>query len=459
MFFGTTPNIISQFLHQEFRRLKPERVIVPFAGNFVVEQIASLAASSIGNTTEILSTDISLYSRAIGFGVTDTPFDCKVKPNVLEDFPFFADKTAPLEIAATVIFFTEVAKMLNKQHIPYYQQLGSHAKARVPDYFTKILAQLERFKKNTAMLRFFGTDACEVLQDVGVGVGDVVFYDPPVLLGDYEKMFAPLREVFDFTDPPYTEMTDEVKQRHLQELREQGATVYYRTNNPLPEAPEGYTEVFRYQYKWHGYYCVYASQVGERFCGRFQPLREEVKPYPLLGESDEITLQSHIEIFPFTGNVSNHYRMMWVKKAEMGNMGTPFVVLIDGKIAGLLVLESGVKFGTDLVLIVSDPAAPTSRYKRLSKLMLHLCCTETVLKMVNERTMWEHTGFTTRVLTNNPVSMKYRGLFDLAKREEFKEGNYQYKLIYQSKTLFPDVETALAAWLKKDGKVVDYSGS
>jgi hypothetical protein len=453
MFFGTTPNIIAQFLSTEFLRLRPKRVVVPFAGNFVVEQIASLAGKSAGFAPEILSTDVSLYSRAIGFGITDTPFHCSIKPHVLDDFPFFADKTTPLEIAAMVIFFAEVAKNLGKEHIPYYASLNRNAKASTEAYFGKILQQLSRFKENTARLRFFGTDACEVLPLVENG--DVVFYDPPVLLGDYEKMFAPLAGVFDFTEPSYTEMTDEVKQHHLRLLRENGATVYYRTNNPLAEPPQGYTEVFRYQYKWHAHYCVYASCVGERFSGRFQPIKEEVKPYPLIGESDVITAQSRVEIVPVSGNVGNHYRMMWVKKAEMGNMGTPLVVLVDGKIAGLLVLESGLKFGTDLVLIVSDPAAPTSRYKRLSKLMLHLCCTRTVLDLINERTMWEHTGFTTRVLTNNPVSMKYRGLFDLAKREEFKEGNYEYKLIYQSKTLFPDVETALAAWLKKDGKVVD----
>lgn len=453
MFFGTTPAIIAQFLHEEFSRLKPKRVFVPFAGNFIVEQIASLAGKAHGFSPEILSTDVSLYSRAIGFGLTDQSFDCRIKPHILEDFPLFENTTSPIERAATVIFFAEVAKMFPKQHIPYYQQLGKHAQARAESYFIKIRNNLEAFKKNTAMLRFFGTDACEMLPLVEKG--DVVFYDPPVLLGDYEKMFAPLRDTFDFTEPTYTEMTDEVKQRHLQELREKGATVYYRTNNPLPEPPKDYTEVFRYQYKWHGYYCVYANQASERFCGRFQPLREEVEHYPIIGESDEITLQSRIDIVPVNSKVGNHYRMMWVKKAEMGSMGMPFLVLIDGKIAGLLVLESGLKFGTDLVIIVSDPAAPTSRYKRLSKLMLHICCTETVLKMLNEKTMWEHTGFTTRVLTNNPVSMKYRGLFNLAKREDFTEGNYKHKLIYQSKTLFPDVETALAAWLKKDGKVID----
>ncbi len=453
MFFGTTPQIISQFLHQEFKRLRPKRVVVPFAGNFVVEQIASMAGKVAQFTPEIWSTDVSLYSRGIGFGLTDTPFECRLKPHVLEEFSSFADKTSPLEMAATIIFFAEVAKNLGKEHIPYYASLNRNAKASTEAYFTKIMQQLHRFRENTANLRFFGTDACEVLPLVESG--DVVFYDPPVLLGDYEKMFAPLAATFDFTEPCYTEMTDDVKQRHLQELCEKGATVYYRTNNPLPEPPTGYTDVFRYQYKWHGYYCVYVNQASERFCGRFQPIKEEVVHYPIITETEEITLQTRIDIVPVSGNVGNHYRMMWVKKAEMGNMGTPFLVLVDGKIAGLLVLESGVKFGTDLVLIVSDPAAPTSRYKRLSKLMLYLCCTETVLRMVNDKTMWEHSGFTTRVLTNNPVSMKYRGLFDLAKREDMKEGNYKHKLIYQSKTLFPDVETALAAWLKKDGKVMD----
>ena len=76
--------------------------------------------------------------------------------------------------------------------------------------------------------------------------------------------------------------------------------------------------------------------------------------------------------------------------------------------------------------------------------------------MFNDVTMWEHTGFTTRATSNEPVSMKYRGIFDLAERIEDKEGNYQYKLMYRTKEkLFDTIQDALIAWVKKEGKVID----
>ena len=85
--------------------------------------------------------------------------------------------------------------------------------------------------------------------------------------------------------------------------------------------------------------------------------------------------------------------------------------------------------------------------------MLHICCTQEVVDIMNEKSMWEHAGFTTRVFTNAPVSMKYRSLFDLKEREEDEEGNYKYKLIYQNKRkIAPTIKEGLKNWLKKDGK-------
>ena len=67
--------------------------------------------------------------------------------------------------------------------------------------------------------------------------------------------------------------------------------------------------------------------------------------------------------------------------------------------------------------------------------------------------MWEHLGFTTRVFTNAPSSMKYRGKFKLKTREEDKDGNYKYKLIYQNtENLCKTYKQALSEWIDKFSK-------
>lgn len=254
-------------------------------------------------------------------------------------------------------------------------------------------------------------------------------------------------------------MTKDVIKDHLESFTEKGVTCYYRTNNPEPaeNIPDGYEEVYRQGYKYGASYCIYGNEKGvKKHVGRFNPLKETVKHYPLISEKDEITKNSKVEFVKVEGNVANHYRLMWVKKAQMTNGGVPYLIFVDGKMIGLVQLADGLTFGTDLIPIFSDPACPYSKYKRLSKLIIALTSSKPVLEMVNESTLWLHRGFTTKVFTNENVSMKYRSLFKLTSKEELKDSNYKYSLIYQNRDkIFPTFKAAIASWLDKDGKVLD----
>lgn len=450
MFFGTTPAIVSQFVHAEIARIKPARVFVPFAGNFVIEQLAAAIDKSI----EVHSTDVSLYSLAIGFAAIGRQIPAMLTDEWREHFPMFGQSNDPIEQAAEVIFFADYARNFGKDKHAYYASLNRHARANAERYKQKILGKLRQFVSGLGSFMFYGQDACVILDMVREG--DFVFYDPPVLLGDYEKMFGLLENsVYQWQKPEYTVITDELKATHLFELHRRGATVLYRTNNPI-EPPHNYENIYRYQYKYHGHYCLYANKRNTSFVGRFTALREDPNTaLRLIGKDDVITPLSAVEVRRVSGQIANHYRLLWVKKAEMTDGGIPFLVFVDGKVAGLMQLSSGLMFGIDLISIFSDPAAPTSRYKRLSKLILYLICTEEMLQMFNDMTMWEHTGFTTRVFTNEPVSMKYRGLFELSERTEDKDGFYKYKLMYHSKRLLPSFKDGLLAWLGKDGAVLE----
>ena len=449
MFYGTTPQIISQFLAEELGKKKPKRVIVPFAGNFVIEQVAG----SVHQGIEILSTDISLYSRLIGYGLAGVVNEkIRLKRGIEDFFPRFANLSDPIDKAVAGIFFAEVGQIMKKQHIPYYAGLLKDAVSGQEKYFDDIKRKILLVKEKIGNIEFLGVDGCKLIEMAEPG--DFVFYDPPVILGDYEKMFAPMEACFEFDSPEYTEMNEEVKERHLQHFVDKGIDCMYRVNNVVPP-PSGYNEVFRYQYKYHAFYCVFSNRKDSNlFIGRFNPMKEENKSVPIIGIDDEITENSKIEVIQAPSNLGNHYRLMWVKKAEMSDAGNTYFIMCDGKLIGLLVVENAMKFGNTLAVIYSDPAAPSSQYKRLSKLIINICCTKTFIEEFNDICMWEHTGFTTRVFSNNPVSMKYRNLFTLAKREETKNGYYKYNLIYQNReNIFENFNEALKSWLKKDGKI------
>jgi hypothetical protein len=452
MFFGTTPQVISQYLFKELKQHSPKRVYIPFAGNFVVEQIAYKACP----TAEIHSTDVSIYSRAIGLGVNDMDFKLEIKSEFQEDFSHLVGKEDPLEKAAIVIFFTEVAPaMLKKGKIQYYQNMYDEAIDLQEMYFGKILEKLKQFKAESKF-KFYGVDACDILPDCKKG--DFVFYDPPVILGDYEKMYAAMEDCLDFDSVGYTEITEEIKEAHLKDLSYKGCMVYWRTNNPVIP-PEELEEVYRYTYKWGGNYCLYSNEYFQKFVGRWSPLKEIVKNIRIIGKDDVITEKSKVEIIEQPSAVGNHYRMMWTKKAQMTDSGYCFLIMVDEKLIGMVQLADSLKFGSELMIINSDPAAPTSRYKRLSKLVLYLICNKQVIKIINDKIMWEHTGFTTRIFSNNPMSMKYRSLFKLAKREEDKTSDYKFCLIYQNRDkIFDTPEDGLKIWVQKESKHVKADG-
>ena len=443
MFFGTTPQIVSQYLFKELKRINPKRVFIPFAGNFVLEQVASMACPD----AQIFSTDVSIYSRAIGFGVNDIDFRLELTDEMKNDFPFLIDKQKPIEKAAIIILFSEIAKTyLKRDKIQYYSNLYNDAKTNIETYFNQVLGKLQKFKE-TSKFNFFGIDACEVLKDVQES--DFVFYDPPVLLGDYEKMFDALNKCLVYDDVFYTQITDDLKCEQINEMHQKGATIYWRTNGENLIIPDCMQQVFHYQYKYNAAYHIYSNTDSASFVGSFEPLKEVIKNIKIIGKEDVITEKSTIDIVLCPLNVGNHYRMLWVKKAQMTSAGWCYLVFIDKKLIGLLQLEAGVKFGSDYVVLYSDPVSPFSRYKRLSKLILYLCCTKEMLKTINDISMWEHMGFTTRVFTNAPVSMKYRGIFELTERKEDKNSDYKNTLIYHSKKHYETYQEALKEWLKK----------
>lgn len=447
MFFGTTPAIISQHLAQIFSKLKPEKIYVPFSGNFVIEQIVS----KVSPNTQIIAGDVSVYSNALGFGLCDKDFRLKLNPEYAEYMPFFDTLSSPIEKAAAVLFFTDVAQNMTKAKHKYYSDLLLHTKNNSESYFKRALDKIKKVKENLSSFTYFAIDANITIDNLNSG--DLVYYDPPYFTGDYEKMFAKLNDIFDYDKTPYSIIDTERKKYHLQYFSDKGIFALFRTMEKIEI--ESYKMIFKFQYNYDKFYHLYSNFDTESFIGRFEPLKSENPRLPIISKSDIITENSKIDIIPVKTTIGNHYRVLWVGKARMTSGGNCYLILIDGKVVGLLQIESPLAFGQNNAIIFSDPAAPTSNYKRLSKLVLYLCCTETFLKVINERFLWPCEGFITRVFTNYEVSMKYRNLFEITSKEIDKDGNFKYRIMYKNKKLFPDYETALKNWLKKDGALCE----
>jgi len=450
MFLGTIPKLLLEYLIGEIKRIKPKRIFLLFSGNFGVEK----AISNICPDIEIISTDISLYSRAIGFGLINKKFQVEYRPELLEQFPFFKDKTTPIDYAVAVIFFLEVANNLEKNHHRYYRSLNNEAVNNTEMYYNQIKSKLLSFASTLGKLDFRGIDAIKLIEECGKG--DFVFFDPPYWADGYDKMFEQLEKYFDFDTPEFTVIDEEKTLNSLALLHEKECIVYYRSIDEL-QLPN-YKIVFKHNNKINSSLLTYSNYKESTISvsRKFQFPTEQPK-YELFKFEDVITINSKIVLKEIERKHANHYRLLWVKKADATKGGIPYLIFIDGKVIGLIQVETslGFKYHDDIARIFADPCVPTSRYKRLSKLILALCLTETFLKQYNEDTLWYNTGFKTAVFTNAHTSMKYRNLFKLTNRMPLNNGKYKYKLLYQNKKLFKDYKSALAYWLKKDGKILN----
>jgi hypothetical protein len=139
----------------------------------------------------------------------------------------------------------------------------------------------------------------------------------------------------------------------------------------------------------------------------------------------------------FLGKNIDHSQGMW-----------GFAVVVAGRVVGFIEFSQA-QYDRGSVYLLSDFAVPGMRYKRLSKLMVMLAKAGQTRRLVERLRQLRTTEVVTTAFTDRPVSMKYRGVLDLLKRGETKEG--QKFLNYGS--AFDDCSwpEVLAEWLTKHG--------
>lgn len=445
MFFGTTPAPVRDYLASEIRRIAPARVFEPCAGNFVL----SLVCGAIDPKIQVISGDVSLYSVAIGHAFANQDGGIRLKDEWLEKYPYFKGKTSPQEIGAAIIYWAELAKHLGKQHVKYYQSLVRDLNENVDRYMSGILSKIERARETLGNnYRFVAQDAAVSIQEAEKG--DFVLYDPPYYMGDYEKEYEALCKCFDFPEIPYTEITPELKNTHLKELAVKGTHTFFRCEE-VPEIPS-YEVVFDYLYKANGKkYFVLSNSNCTPAQGWKTVMPTKKARFDVLWNAD-LTADSKIQIIPVEGAIGNHYRLLWTKKALMRDAGEKFLLTADGKVCGVISIMSAEQYGHTYACLIADAAPLNTPYRRLGKLVLHAILNDEFLESINRKFLWQHEGFTTQAYTDSPVSMKYRGLFELIDRKQQAPSGHKFALTYRAnKFKWKTIQEAYDAWFKRYG--------
>jgi hypothetical protein len=429
-FIGAINDKLRKFFYTHARVLEGRTCYIGCSGNFTIEQIVTRACPSAA----LHSNDVSLYSSAIGHMLTNAPFPITVtNPELAWANAYLSD---PASAVATILLLLEMLKYEPRKN-PYAERMWQGYLVNFDTLHEKTLARVQTASASIHIASYTTTDVHDYYpRPDGVAIGFL-----PTYAGGYEKLFARLEESFSWPKPAYQMLTEERREATITRMT-QGDYILY-DDRPRPDLPSiARVDLF-------GRHTVYIySNLSVRPGVFRKKINEKVTPYSLLMPDEEIPPSATITAIEVDLATINHYRNMYLsKKIQPGSGGPCYLVFAGDKLFGLFIFQAYSQKGgaKDEIYMLSDFVVPSTRLKRLAKLLLMVTRCADMKTILSEKIVRDYKAILTTAFTDQPVSMKYRGVYELAKRGQ---GFLNYKAEF-NETTFKEV-TAL--WMKKYGK-------
>jgi len=430
-FVGSINDKLRKFFHTHAHILKDRTCYIGCSGNFTIEQIITRACPS----ATLHSNDVSLYSSVIGHMLTGEPFPFEVvNPELAWANAYARD---PVSAVAVILLLLEMLKYEPRKN-PYAERMWQGYLINFETLHAKTVA---RVQTAAASIRIASYTTIDVHDYYPTPPGAVSIGFLPTYAGGYEKLFARLEDSVSWPKPSYEMLTEERREATITRMT-QGDYILYddRLRTDLP--PIARVDLF-------GRHTVYIYSNLPIRPGLFRKkINETVTPYRLLMPEEEIPSASSITVKEVDLSTINHYRNMYLsKKIQPGSGGPCYLVFAGDRLFGFLIFQAYSQKGgpSNEIYMLSDFVVPSTRHKRLAKLLLMVTRCTDMKTILSEYTVRDYKAILTTAFTDAPVSMKYRGVYELAKRGE---GFLNYRAEF-TETTFKEV---VSLWTKKYGK-------
>lgn len=402
-------------------------VWVGCSGNFTVEQILSRYAPK----ARIRGNDVSLYSSVLGAYLGGQPFRLEVREKKFAWLESYLDDVEAK--AATVLVLFEMLKYEKADNL-FKQRHWAHYLNNFESFHQATVGRLRERKKEVRLESYTTKDIYDLLDEVPQDGVIIAFL--PTYAGGYERMFKRLDEIFDWDRPEYVLIDEERKKRIITRMMERD--FLYLDDREWKGLPL-VAVVRKARMKPVN---VYSNLAALRRGVLKQQRHADFVPFTRLSDGDEIKPDSRLTLTPTTNRVVNYYRDVYLSKGVgvPADGEVPLVAAVDGKVFGFLIY-SRMQGGGDVYLL-ADFVVNSERYRRLAKLLLLMTQTREVRCLLEEKFLLEIPTCRTMVFTDKPVSMKYRGLYKLARRDPGK-------LVYETDMGILDLSEVIPIWLKK----------
>jgi len=426
-FIGSINAECRRWLGNQGHAFDGRQVCVGCSGAFTVEQILSRYAPK----AKIWGNDVSLYSSVLGAYLAGQSFNLAVRE---EKFAWLEPYLGDVEAKASAIMVLFEALKYEKADNLFKKRHWAHYLNNFEGFQQATVAKLRERKREVRLEGYTSKDIFDLLDEMPKEAVAIAFL--PTYAGGYERMFKRLEEIFDWDRPSYGLIDPERKTAILEKMKTRD--YLFLDDREWPDLP--LVAAVRKARMKPVY--IYSNMEALRRGVLKQQRHAEFVPFSRLSDQDEITPEANLTITPTTNRVVNYYRDVYLSKGVgiPADGEVPLVAAVDAKVFGFLIY-SRMQGGGDVYLL-ADFVVNSTRYRRLAKLLLLVTQTREVRRLLEEKFLLEIPKCRTMVFTDKPVSMKYRGLYQLARRDPGK-------LVYETDMGILDASEVIPLWLKK----------
>ncbi|WP_306010488.1 hypothetical protein [Bacillus sp. MMSF_3328] len=433
MFVGSINQDLRALVSEVTKSWDTEDIYIGCSGNFTIERILKDRGLNLhGN-------DVSIYTCTIGNYLAGVPDEMSVQAEEYKWLEPYMEQ-GPDRIATILLCTT----MLDGYH--RNEQFFVRRRKAYKDQWERLHAEtLVKVKKGIDDLKMSGFWCGDVVEWAHMAPREAGFISfPPTYTGGYEKLYSALMEVFQWQEPEY-EMFDQDRLAVMVEAVKEKQFWMMARDEPIPGL-EGY-EVGKIQTSLRSKpLTVYANKAPKRITMPRQ--KTEILKIPRFTEKDEITDESRLSVTKITQAQMNTLRSLYLNPGiAPASAGLNLGVLVDGKLIGAIGLSKS-NYGKNEAYLMSDFVIRPVKYKRLSKLILATAITKEVKLLIEQAFNQRMRHMSTTAFTEKPVSMKYRGIFELESRKKDPA-----RLNYGADTGKWTLKEAMKWWNNKHRKV------
>ncbi len=400
MFTGAVPRPAVEQITRVVPFTEWGEVFVGCSGSFRFDR----AAKSVHPTVRVHSNDVSLLSCALGTLATGAEFPLAFTGRLAFMEEALAGEPFAARVAAVQLAL-EMAKY--RADNQYAQEHFAHYRDAFPTFLGSARKRLAEFLQGLDIASFFAGDFREQARRAAAVGGGVAAF-PPTYKGGYERLYRFLDENTTWERPGYAIWDPAKIEDWLDELDRMGVHYCVLTDRALDH---------------HEPVTVYRGQsnkpvftFADRSRSSVRRAMHRVEPFGYKPVNPaELGPTAKVELLKATSAQMNFLKDAYLAKGIAHVSGIAnFLVMLDGKLAGGFILSND-KFGGDSVYLLSD--FTLSAKSRVSKLIAMLASCELVIRQLEIRLVHRIDCIHTTAFTDRPVSMKYRGIYDLTGRK------------------------------------------